>query len=98
QLQLIGVRQPAVGEPEVLVEPLRIHRERVAFPLGHGASVVDRVVVVAADLALMAAAVHVEDAVVVVAAADQLEDSLPLLVLPALHAAPLLEYTPRGRR
>src|SRR5256885_16874428 len=76
QLQLISMRQPAVGEPEILVEPARVDDQRVAFPLGDRPAVKQRVFVISADLALMAAAVGVDDAVVVVAAADQHEDAL----------------------
>ena len=51
-----------------------------------GAAVVERIVVVALHLALLIAAVHIDDAVVVVAAADQHEDPLARRVLDELHA------------
>src|SRR5581483_2322590 len=57
QFQLIGVRQAAISEPEILVKSPRINDKRPVFPLPDGASVEQRVVVVAADLALMAAAI-----------------------------------------
>src|SRR5215831_12050031 len=59
QLQLIGVRQSAVSEPEVLVKPARINNKRPGVPLRDGPAIVQRVLVIAADLALMASAVGV---------------------------------------
>ena len=76
---------PLVNQKSSLNPRVSTH-QRVAFPLADGAAVVQRIVVVAADLPLMAAAVGIDDAVVVVAAADQHEDPLPLAVLDELHA------------
>src|SRR5262245_56339183 len=66
QAQQVRVRQPAVREPEILVESGRLDDERVAFPSAAAAAVVERVVVVAADLAAILAAVEVDDSIVVV--------------------------------
>src|SRR5437868_5396184 len=54
QLQLISMWQPAVGEPEILVEPACVDDERVAVPFSDGTSIKQRILVVSADLALMA--------------------------------------------
>src|SRR5258706_12514057 len=91
QLQLIGVRQAAVREPEIFVEAARVNRERVAIPLANRAAIEQRVLVVSTDLALVAAAVGVDDAVVVVAAADQAEDPLPAAIFDELKAGRQLE-------
>ena len=50
QLQLLGMGQAAVGEPEVLVEPPGIDDQAVALPFSHRSAVIERVIVVAADL------------------------------------------------
>src|SRR5215467_6351735 len=81
QLQLVRVRQAAVGEPEILVETTGVDSEGVALPLTNRSAVEQRVLVVATHLPLVAAAVGIDDAVVVVAAADQHEDPLPYAVL-----------------
>src|SRR5688572_10143766 len=70
QLQLVRVRNPAVGEPEVLVETPRVHDERIALPFSHRSAVIQWVVIVAANLPDMSAAVEVNDAEVVVPAPD----------------------------
>src|SRR5436190_2705554 len=95
--ELVRVRQPAVREPEVLVEAGRAHDERVAFPVRDRAAVVERVVVVALHLALLIAAIHVDDAVVAIAAADQNEDALARRILNELHTVRRLEL-PHGAR
>src|SRR5688572_22286844 len=90
QPKLIGVRQPAIGEPEVFVEPAGIDLERLSAPLGDRPAVIQRVVIVAADLSEMGPAVQVNDTKVSVPAANQYEDSLPLRILDELEAEGLL--------
>src|SRR5215831_7879432 len=97
QLQLIGVWQTAIREPEVLIETARVGHERVAVPLRDRSSVEQRILVVSTDLTLMAAAVGVDDPVVVVAAADQHEDALARAVFDELQAGLELELTRAAR-
>src|SRR5690606_20898931 len=51
------------------------------------------IVVVAADLALLLAAVEIDDPIVAVAGADEHEDALPRTILDELHAVRRLELT-----
>src|SRR5580765_5460071 len=71
QLELLRMGNTAVGEPEVLVEARGADDECVPFPLADRAAVVERIVIVAFDLALLATAVVVDDPIVAVAAAEQ---------------------------
>src|SRR5688572_7495610 len=98
QAQLLGVRQPAVGEPEVLVEPAGVGHERAALPFSHRPAIVQGVIVISTDLAHVSTAVGVDDAVVAVAAAHQHEHALSGAVLDELDAVALLELTGPARR
>src|SRR6266699_4606260 len=91
EVQLPGVRQAAVGEPEALVEALRIDDQRVALPAPDGAAEVERVVGVALDLSLLLAGVRVDETPVAVAAAHHHEHPLPIALLQELHAEAVLE-------
>ena len=84
--ELVGMRKTAVGEPEILVESPGIGHQRVALPFSHGTAVVQRIVVIAPDLTRVPAAIHLDDPIVAVAAADQDENPLPVAVFDKLHA------------
>src|SRR5690606_22968747 len=94
----IGVRQAAVGEPEVLVEAGGADDERIVFPVADRAAVVKRIVVVAAHLALLLAAVEIDDPIVAVAGADEHEDALPRAILRELDAVRRLVLPNAARR
>ena len=81
QTQKIRVRQATVGHPKIFVEPGGLDDERIAVPAPDGAPVIQRVVVVSADLPDCIAAVQVDDAIVAVAAAQQHENAFPRSIL-----------------
>src|SRR5438045_749951 len=83
--------QAAVGEPEVLVEPPRIGHQRVTLPFSDGSPVIQRVVVVSADLALMATAVKEDDPVVGVPTPQQHKNALAFAIFYKLHTFGQLE-------
>src|SRR5437867_1719764 len=91
EVQLLSVRQAAVGEPEALVEPLRVDDQRVALPAPDGAAEVERVVGVALDLSLLLAGIGVDETPVSIAAAHHHEHALALALLQELHAEATLE-------
>src|SRR5215831_20956116 len=91
-MELRGVRQPAVREPEPLVEALGIDDERVTFPAADGAAEIQRVVGVALHLALLLARVGVNKTPVPIASSHHREDALPIALLEELEAEPVLEH------
>ena len=92
------MRQTAVGEPEVLVEPPGVDLQHIACPFSHRTAVIERIIVIAADLAGMAAAVEVDDAVIGVSPANQHENALPFTVFDELDAVRQLKLAWSARR
>src|SRR6185369_13826357 len=80
------MRQPAIRKPKVFIEPNRIDYERVALPLAGSAAIVERIVVIAGNQTRRAILPHIDDPVIVVAAAHQEENSLASPVLHELHS------------
>src|SRR5437870_826737 len=62
EMELLRVRQPAVGEPEALVEALGVDCQRIALPPADGAAEIQRIVGVALDLSLLLACIGVYQA------------------------------------
>ena len=92
------MRQTAVGEPEVLVEPGRTDDHGVPVPLAHRTAVVKRIVRITAKLALLRASVVVDDSVVAIAAPDEHEDSFAIAVFVELNAVGKLVLAGAARR
>src|SRR5215469_18704874 len=97
-MELVGMRQAAVCEPELLVEALCIDDESVAFPLCNGTAIIKRVVIVTAQLAFLLTAVRINDPVVSVAASDKYKDAFPVPVFTKLESVRLLELAGTTRR
>src|SRR5204863_3260393 len=85
--------QSTVGEPEILVEAPGIRDQRVAFPFSDRAPVIQGIIVIPANLTLVATAVEVDDAVVGVPTAEEHENALTFTILDELHAFRQLELT-----
>jgi len=80
------MRKPAVAEPKLLVEALRIDNEGLPFPLADGPSVIEWIIRIAAKLALLLSAVGVDDPIIAIPAADKNEDPLAIAVFIELNA------------
>src|SRR5262249_52410390 len=91
-MQLTGMGQAAVGEPEALVEALRVENERIALPAPDAPAEIERVVGIALHLPLLLAAVGVDETPVPVAAAHHQEDALPIALLEELQAEAVHEH------
>src|SRR5262245_18070598 len=98
QSKLLGVRKTAVGEPEVLVEPPGVDLQHLAYPFSHRTAVIERVVVIAPDLARMTPAVEVDDTEIAGSPANQHENTLPFTVFDELDPVGQLQLAwPAGR-
>src|SRR5262245_23981578 len=97
-MELIGMRKPAITEPEFLIESLGVHDESVAFPFAHRPAVIKRVIRIAAKLALLSPTVGVDDPVIAIAATDQYKNALPIPILVELKPVGQLVLTRAARR
>src|SRR5215471_10996585 len=89
-MQIFGVRQATVVHPELLVEALQIHYERVALPFSDGAAVKERIVGITVDLPDLFAAVRPDDAPIAITGAHEDEDSVEVGILDELKARAFL--------
>src|SRR5262249_49674507 len=80
------MRQSAVGEPEFLVETFCIDNERVTFPFADGSAIVERIVRIAAKLALLCTPVGIDDAIVSIAATYEGKHTFPVTVFIELNS------------
>src|SRR5262245_8217229 len=85
-MQLFGVRKAAVAEPKLLVETLCVDNERLAFPLADGASVVQWIVRIAAQLSLLLPPIGVDDPIIAIPATDKNKHPLAFAVFVELNA------------
>jgi hypothetical protein len=90
-MQFVRVRKTPVGEPEFLIETLGVYNECVTLPLGNSASVVERIIRVAAQLPNLLAAIEVDQPPIVVDATDKHENPLMIFILNELDAVGFLE-------
>src|SRR2546428_2702207 len=89
-MQLLGMRQTAVVEPEFLIETLDVHNQRVSLPLADGAAVVERVVRVTVDLADLDAPIGPDFPPIAVTAGEQYPDAAEVGILDKLESVNLL--------
>src|SRR6188472_3383893 len=90
--------QPAIGKPEIVDERFGIDNEGIAFPLASGIAVIQRVVVIAPNLARLRPAIGVNEMPDVIAATLDEKNALEGLVFEKLHPVRLQELTDRARR
>src|SRR5262249_48173614 len=95
KVELIRVRETAVCEPELFIEVFCVNDQHVAFPPAESAAVISGEVFV---IFFQRPAVCVNQAPIVIAAADEDEDSLPFAVLEKLHPIRKLKLTRTARR
>src|SRR4029079_15091759 len=98
QVKEVGMGQPSIGKPEIVDERFGIDNEGISLPFASGVAVVQRVVVIAPQLADLRPAICVNEMPDVIAATLHQKDASEALVLEKLHAVRLLELTDRTRR
>src|SRR5688572_6318363 len=89
--------QPAIGKPELLVERFGIDNEGVAIPRASGIAVIQRVVVIARQLALLRPSVCVDEMPDMVSATLEQENASEVLLLEELNSVRLLKLPHRAR-
>src|SRR5438128_6267144 len=80
------MRKTAVGKPKTFIEAFCIDGQRVPFPFGDRAAVVQRVIRIPGDLSLLSTPIHVENTEIVIAATDKDKNAPALLVLNKLSS------------
>src|SRR5678815_3069735 len=95
-MELRRVGQPAVREPETVVEPLSIHNEGVTLPFSDRVSEIERILGVAVGAAGLGPPIEVDEAPILVTGAHHDADALPLPLLEELNAVGNL-VDPRAR-
>src|SRR5262249_51800475 len=94
-MEFTCMRKAAVGEPEFFIEVFGVHDQRIAFPVSQRAAVEGREVFI---VRLQRSAVGVNQSPVVIAAADEAEDSLFLSGFQELNSVWKLKLSRASRR
>src|SRR5262245_17926939 len=89
-MELLGVWQAAVIEPELLIETLGIDNHGVALPGRYRTAVVQRIVGVAIDLADLLPPVGVDHTAIAVSSAKEHQNAVEVGILHELEAVNLL--------
>jgi len=92
-MELLGMRQPPVGEPESFQKSLGIHNKRITLPFAYASAVIQRVIRVATGLALLFSSIGIDDAVVPVNTADKHEYPFMVPIFGKLDAITHLELS-----
>src|SRR5436853_7290632 len=87
------MREPSVAEPEILIEVFRIDNQGVSFPLADSAAIVKGVAKILLSGVRLIAAVGKDKSPMVIAAADENPDSLPVWLLDELDAVTQLKLS-----
>ena len=90
-MKLLGMRKAAVGKPKLFIETFRIDDQRIFFPFSNRTAVIQRIVGITPKLALLGAAIRIDNSIVVIAAADEDKDALAIMILNKLHPIGKLE-------
>src|SRR5262249_12825537 len=98
QVKLLGMGQPAVGNPELFVKCLRVDNQCVSLPAASGVAIVQRVVRIAASVAGLRAAMRINEVPDVVPAALSYKNSSEVFVLVKLNSVRHLKLTYCARR
>src|SRR6185295_11907204 len=91
KMKLFGMRQPAVVEPELLIEALKVGNKSVSLPTRNGSAVIQWIIRIAAYLPHLLARVRVHDPLIAVAATYQDENPVVIPVFKELHSVRLLK-------
>src|SRR5262245_22015374 len=97
-MKLFGMGEAAVREPEFLIESLDVGDQRVFVPFRDSPAEIQRIVSIAANLALLRPPVGVDDPVGAISAAHELENAFAVPVFDELHPVRALELTRAARR
>ena len=97
-MKLFGVGKTSVAEPELLVQSSGIDDERISFPMTAGISVVQRIGVIAANVALLRPSVGIYKVPLVVAAPGHYKNPSEGLVFQKLISIRHLKLAQRSGR
>src|SRR5262245_27427667 len=97
-MQLVGVRETAVAEPEPFIETLRVDDQHVPFPFASRVTVVQWIVTIALKRANLRPSVGVDEMPVMVAASGHDKNSPEFFFFEELYSEGQLKLPHRSRR
>src|SRR5205085_2066653 len=92
-VKLLGMRQPAVSEPELLVEHLGIDDERISVPRASRVAIVQRIVSISSSVARLRTAICINEVPIVVPATLNQKNASEVFILEKLNSVRHLELT-----